>query len=174
MEATSIYIGIDTGTRQSAIVALENRVILAHKLIPNAEVISQVRTLARKQDYWKSLLAIEMFEGRGQVAGQECYDSIFMAGMIAQAWIECGMIKPVMIYRREVKASVCGDSRASDANIRRAVLDEFKPMGGGATPQVGTKKQPGPLYGISKDKWSALAIALTAQRGQYGKVRIKL
>jgi hypothetical protein len=41
--------------------------------------------------------------------------------------------------------------RAKDANIRQALIDKL-----GA---VGTKKAPGPLYGISGHLWAALAVA---------------
>jgi hypothetical protein len=43
--------------------------------------------------------------------------------------------------------------KAKDANIRQALIDKIGPQG--------TKKDPGPTYGISKDVWSALAIAVT-------------
>jgi hypothetical protein len=40
-----------------------------------------------------------------------------------------------------------------------ALLDRF----GGKSQAVGLKAHKGPLYGISRDVWSALAIALTAR-----------
>jgi hypothetical protein len=44
--------------------------------------------------------------------------------------------------------------RAKDANIRQALIDRF-----GA---VGTKKMPGPLFGVSSHYWAALAVAVYA------------
>ncbi len=61
-----------------------------------------------------------------------------------------------MLPRRAVKLALCGDSRAKDANIRQALIDRF-----GGSAAVGRKAAPGPLYGISRDVWSALAIAVT-------------
>ena len=61
-----------------------------------------------------------------------------------------------MLPRRAVKLALCGDSRARDANIRQALIDRF-----GGSAAVGRKAAPGPLYGISRDVWSALAIAVT-------------
>lgn len=58
--------------------------------------------------------------------------------------------------RRAVKLALCGDSRAKDANIRQALIDRF-----GGSAAIGRKAAPGPLYGISRDVWSALAIAVT-------------
>jgi hypothetical protein len=62
----------------------------------------------------------------------------------------------VMLPRRAVKLALCGDSRAKDANIRQALIDRF-----GGSAAIGRKAAPGPLYGISRDVWSALAIAVT-------------
>jgi len=61
-----------------------------------------------------------------------------------------------MLPRRAVKLALCGDSRAKDANIRQALIDRF-----GGSAAIGRKTAPGPLYGISRDVWSALAIAVT-------------
>jgi hypothetical protein len=57
-----------------------------------------------------------------------------------------------------VKMHLCGNTRAKDGNIRQALLDRFGP---GKAIACGTKKQPGPLYGVSKDVWQALALAVT-------------
>ena len=65
------------------------------------------------------------------------------------------------VYRSEVKMKLCHSMRAKDGNIRQAIIDRYPATGGGAIPQIGTKNQPGPLYGISKDLWSALAVAIT-------------
>ena len=51
----------------------------------------------------------------------------------------------------------------SDPNVRQAIIDLFPPTGGGKCAQIGTKGQPGPLYGVSSHAWPALGVALTAQ-----------
>ena len=48
---------------------------------------------------------------------------------------------------------VCGSARAKDANIRQAIIDR---CGGPESIKKG-----GPLYKVSGDVWSALAVALT-------------
>ena len=40
--------------------------------------------------------------------------------------------------------------KAKDSNIRQALIDRFGP--------VGTKKNPGWFYGVSKDVWAAIAV----------------
>lgn len=53
-----------------------------------------------------------------------------------------------------------------DTEVRRALIDRFPATGGGKTPQIGTKAEPGPLYGVSKDMWAALAVGVWAQDTQ--------
>jgi len=45
-----------------------------------------------------------------------------------------------------IKLHLCKVAKAKDPNVRRACFDRFEAYGGGATPEIGTKKQPGPLY----------------------------
>lgn len=63
-----------------------------------------------------------------------------------------------LLSRRDVKHHLCGGSQAKDAQIREAMLDRF---GGSKAKAVGLKKTPGPLYGVSKDVWAALAVGVT-------------
>jgi hypothetical protein len=65
-------------------------------------------------------------------------------------------VKVVQLPRRQVKVAICGDTKAKDANIRAALLDRF-----GGSKAKGTKAKPGPLYGMTADMYSALAIAVT-------------
>ena len=67
-----------------------------------------------------------------------------------------------------VRSHICHDGRASMKNIRAGLIEMF---GGGVRKvAVGTKEQPGPLYGIpdkrGDHKWSALALAVTATEGK--------
>lgn len=52
---------------------------------------------------------------------------------------------------------ICGRANASDTNIRAALID----LWGGKEKAIGKKATPGPLHGISKDVWAALAVAIT-------------
>jgi hypothetical protein len=47
---------------------------------------------------------------------------------------------------------LCNSMRAKDANVRQALIDRFGP--------VGTKKQPGKLYGVATHYWAALGVAV--------------
>jgi hypothetical protein len=99
------------------------------------------------------VVVIEKVESYGMAVGAEVFDTVLWAGRFAEA---AHRVPVVMLPRRAVKLALCGDSRAKDANIRQALLDRF-----GGSAAVGRKAAPGPLYGISRDVWSALAIAVT-------------
>jgi hypothetical protein len=99
------------------------------------------------------VVVIEKVESYGMAVGAEVFDTVFWAGRFSEA---AGRVPVVLLPRRAVKLALCGDSRAKDANIRQALIDRF-----GGSAAVGRKAAPGPLYGISRDVWSALAIAVT-------------
>ena len=100
------------------------------------------------------VVVIEKIESYGMAVGAEVFDTVWWAGRFAEA---AHRVPVVMLPRRAVKIALCGDSRAKDANIRQALIDRF----GGKDAAIGRKAAPGPLYGISRDVWSALAIAVT-------------
>ena len=103
-------------------------------------------------------LAIEMVSSYGMPVGREVFETVLWIGRIGQAF---SWGRTTLVYRKEVKLHLCNSLRAKASNVRRAILDLYPRTGGGKTPQVGTKKQPGPLYGVSKHAWAALAVGIT-------------
>ena len=86
--------------------------------------------------------------------GDESIQTILWTGRFVEA------AKPLPVYllrRRMVKIHLCGSSRATDANVRAALVDRF----GGKDAAIGRKATPGPLYGITSHLWAALAAAVT-------------
>lgn len=106
-------------------------------------------------------LAIEMVASYGMPVGREVFETCVWIGRFVQAWHAPEQVR--LVYRKDVKLHLCQDSRAKDPNVRQAILDLFPRTGGGKTPQIGTKGQPGPLYGVSSHAWSALGVALLTQ-----------
>ena len=149
----TVVLAIDPGSEQSAWLVYNpvTRGIRSFAIDSNAELVALLRPgLSSDID----AVAIERIESYGMAVGREVFDTVWWAGRFAEA------VRPVPVYqvpRREVKLAICGDTRAKDANIRSALLDLF----GGQAAAVGRKATPGPLYGISRDVWSALAIAVT-------------
>ncbi|CCH04029.1 hypothetical protein NH44784_000371 [Achromobacter xylosoxidans NH44784-1996] len=104
-------------------------------------------------------LAVEMIASYGMPVGREVFETCVWIGRFVQAW--GGAVE--MVYRKDVKMHLCGTAKAKDGNVRQAILDLYPRTGGGATPQVGTKGRPGPLYGVSTHAWAALGVAITAR-----------
>jgi hypothetical protein len=101
------------------------------------------------------LLAVEMIASYGMPVGREVFETCLWIGRFIEAWGR----QYQLIYRKDVKIFHCESVRATDANIRASLIDRFGP---GKVKAIGTKKAPGPLYGIKGDEWSALAVALKA------------
>lgn len=98
-------------------------------------------------------LVVEMIASYGMPVGMSTFETCVWIGRFVEAW---SPRYDWRCYRIEVKTHVCHDSRAKDANVRRALMDRFP---------VGNKKNPGPGYGISGDGWAALGVAVTAAEG---------
>jgi hypothetical protein len=144
---TSI-LAIDPGTAQSAWLRYDGSRPQGFGITANDVLVKALRSGGLPD-----VVVIEKVESYGMAVGAEVFDTVLWAGRFAEA---AHPVPVVMLPRRAVKLALCGDSRAKDANIRQALLDRF---GGAAA--VGRKAEPGPLYGIARDVWSALAIAVT-------------
>ena len=107
-----------------------------------------------------SRVAIEMIASYGMPVGKEVFETCVWIGRFV-AYFGAGHCRKV--YRRQVKSELCGAPRANDSNIRRAILDLYPPTGGGKTPQIGTKAQPGPLYGVKSHIFAAIGVGITAR-----------
>jgi hypothetical protein len=148
----TVVLAIDPGFEQSAWLVYNGATagIRSFAIMPNAELLERLRAGVSSE---VGVVVIEQIASYGMAVGREVFETVFWSGRFAEA------VHPrpvVQLPRLRVKQAICHDSRAKDANIRAALLDRF----GGAGAQ-GTKAHPGPLYGISKDLWSALAIAVT-------------
>ena len=156
-----ITIAIDPGTEQSAVVWFEDGKpdITKSKIDDNTAILDYVRMAAHSDV--AAHLAIEMVASYGMAVGKETFETVRWIGRFEQAWKAVRPNSCTMVYRKDVKLHLCGQPRAKDANIRQAILDKYPRSGGGTTPQIGTKKAPGPLYGMKSHLWSALAVAIT-------------
>ena len=150
-------LAIDPGPEESAWVRYDPE---AHRvedkgIWPNAQLGGFLHHHGGKA---RTTLAVEMVQSFGMPVGQEVFETVLWTGRFVEAW--GGPFE--LVYRKDVKLHLCHDLRAKDSNIRQALLDRFPRTGGGATPQVGIKSDPGPLYGFKTHLWSALAVAITA------------
>jgi hypothetical protein len=95
-------------------------------------------------------VVIEMVASYGMAVGASVFETCVTIGRFVQLF---SRLPVSMMYRKDVKMHLCQSMRAKDANIRQALLDRLGPQG--------TKKAPGKTFGVSKDIWSALAVAVT-------------
>lgn len=157
-----MLLAIDPGNEQSAFVLYDGEKPIFFGKWEN-------RTLLRSIQYETcfscvSRFAIETLKPRGMPTSFEEMQTQLWAGRFYQvAWEILGGDKfaiddPMQVFRIEVKKFHCGRVTANDSNIRQAIIDRY----GGKAAAIGKKKTPGPLYGVSKDVWSALAIAIYA------------
>ncbi len=148
-------IGLDPGNVETAWVIVADGLPVEHGKGRNEDVLECVRSAFDLG----AVLACEGIASYGMAVGKEVFDTCRWIGRFEEAWkFRGGNFH--LVYRKDVKLFHCETSRANDANIRAALLDRFGP---GREIAVGSKRSPGPLFGIKGDEWSALAVALTAE-----------
>lgn len=150
---------VDPGPEQSALVIFDGSSVIGHVTLSNSELLMTLSGYVRVGN----VLVIEQIAAMGMAVGAEVFETVFWSGRFAQAWqgdgSEVGRLFPwARIKRHVVKMHLCGNMRAKDANIRQALIDRFGP---GKEVAIGKSKHRGPLFGVSGDQWSALAIAVT-------------
>lgn len=145
-------LALDPGTVQTGFVEWDGAELWGSGVLPNDEMLQRV--VASDADR----LALEMVASYGMAVGREVFETCVWIGRFQQSWH--APADAMLVYRAEVKMHLCGNTKAKDTNIRQAMLDLFPRTGGGKTPQVGTKNQPGPLFGVSSHAWPALGVAM--------------
>ena len=147
-------LAIDPGTTESGVVYYDDGKVTYAGIMPNAEVVDHLEA------NWKQPVAIELVQPMGMPLGMTTVWSVVWTGRFVHAAGTEAQTR--WIHRTTIKAHLCGSTRAKDANVRQSLIDRFPATGGGKTPQIGTKAQPGPLYGLKSHLWAALAVAVTA------------
>lgn len=142
-----LTLAIDPGTTRSGWVVFDGTKVMDAGVDENAAVLARIGT----QD--ADVLAVERFEARGMPVGDDSILTVLWTGRFQQAWRSPESVR--LVKRSAVKLALCGSVRAKDPHVRQAVIDRL-----GAP---GTKKAPGPTYGVSSHAWQALAVALVAQ-----------
>lgn len=143
MDESKVTVGIDPGPRESAYVVWDGSRVVNAGDLPNGELAQHLDSADRC-----TTVACEWIESFGMAVGREVFETVFAIGAFSQH----AVLR--LVPRRDVKLHLCASPRAKDGNIRQALIDRL-----GA---VGTKKNPGPLFGIAGHRWSALAVAVTA------------
>ena len=145
-----MILALDPGTSHTAFVQFDQQRIVDHGHLPNAEI----RQILIGREYDRC--ACEMIASYGMAVGASTFETCVWIGRFA----EVARVDVELIFRKDIKLFLCGTMRAKDANIRQALIDLIGPQG--------TKKTPGPTYGIKSHTWAALAVAVFAAQ-QKGK-----
>lgn len=173
-------LAIDPGSEHSALVLFDVDLYrpVAAKILPSREAIGHIIAMG------PGAMAVEMIASYGMAVGKSVFETCVWIGRFIQAYRMTMSEEADLITRMQVKMHICQHPRAKDSNIRQALIDKFggdrKAIGGircgkckgkgwfGAgrpvCPKCGGEKwdvAPGPLRGITKDMWSALAVAVT-------------
>jgi hypothetical protein len=117
-----------------------------------------------------SVVALLRSEGFDEVAAERVADYRMKVGVplfqtcevygrIWQRCLDVGM-EITGITRKQVKTALGLPITASGAQLSNVIKHTYPQTGGGATPAVGTKSQPGPLYGVKDHAWAALGVGL--------------
>jgi hypothetical protein len=140
-------LAIDPGPKESAYVVWDGSIVAADT-VENMTLRNKFEEL---DFFGVDRIAIEMVACYGMAVGAEVFETCKWIGRFEELVASCGMGCVEMVYRKDVKMHLCQSMRAKDGNIRQALIDKHG--------VVGTKKNPGPLFGISGHLWAALAVA---------------
>ena len=152
MNKTTIF-AIDPGTTESgyAVVEMPECKLIEFGKVPNQQLLDDAFFIARKCDQF----AIEMVASYGMPVGREVFETCVWIGRFIQAT----QMYYNFVYRKDEKLCLCADPRAKDSNIRQALIDRYAKFD--FKNGKGTKKNPDTFYGVSKDVWQAIAVAVT-------------
>lgn len=142
-------LAIDPGSSSSGFAAWNGAKILESGMLPNSEMLMHV--FLSNAD----VLAIEQMGNYGNRVGREVFDTCVWSGRFYQQWLSAnlpGRSEPVMVARSSIKTHLVGKATANDSDVRVALIRRL-----GAP---GTKRNPGPTYGVASHAWQALALAV--------------
>lgn len=146
MSAERIVVGIDPGPEQSAFVVFDGIAVVDRAILRNNELEAHSALWKRKHIY------CEMIASYGMAVGASVFETcVWIGRFMAEAFSSSGR-DLTRVFRKDIKLHLCHSMRAKDANVRQALIDRLGPQG--------TKKQPGPTYGVRSHEWAALAVAV--------------
>ena len=153
MDRQDRILAIDPGNTESAyaIVNLPDFQLLEFGKVDNHRLLQDVPVYVGMADHF----AIEMVASYGMPVGKDVFETCVWIGRFVQRAEK----EYHFVYRKDEKVRLCHDSRAKDSNIRQALIDRYAKFD--FKNGKGTKKEPDTFYGVSKDVWQAIAVAVT-------------
>ena len=151
-------LGIDPGPEQTAFAWFDGTRPGLNGLVKNEEMLA---LLAQHQTYGANIWC-EDIASYGMAVGASVFSTCIWIGRYWQRCVDHARFNRV--YRRDVKLHLCHSPRAKDGNVRVALIDRIGPQG--------TKRAPGPTYGIRSHVWAALAVAVYGHDQLSGRTTI--
>jgi Holliday junction resolvasome RuvABC endonuclease subunit len=142
-------IGVDPGTTKSGVACYNlqtKSVEWSNGEMPNDQVLLLIRASMTNPETEIALERIAAIYG-GVVGGETIKTIMFCGRVIQCAWpriIRC-------LSPQEIRTAICGTAKAKDAGVTQALKDRIG--------DKGTKKNPGPTFGVSSHAWRGLAVA---------------
>lgn len=169
------FLAIDPGDRISGVVWYDAANHVVEQFENEMDNSSLLLKLRNEPEPCQAQLVIEDIQAMGMAVGKTVFETKEWIGRFREAWESRTGNTAQKIKRTDVKIAICGKSvytnpktgaqkGVTDGVVRRAVLELFPATGGGVTPEIGTKKKPGPLYGMKSHTFQALAVAITAAK----------
>jgi len=154
-----VILAIDPGSSESGWALLRGETVLESGKDDNTAVLAMLREMLSAGHI--AALVLERFSGYGlRRLGESSIETILWTGRYWQ--VAEGRVPVEWVRRQTVKAHLCGRANASDADVISALVDRYGGIGGRPA-AVGTLACPGPLHGVRRDAWQALAAGLTHQ-----------
>jgi hypothetical protein len=149
-------LAIDPGPVKSAWVHLREGGVAGFGLEAN----HVVRRVCEDAQVYADGVAIEMIASYGMAVGAEVFETCVWIGRFMESLTRCNIPESRIhrLPRMAIKSHLCHSAKATDANIRQALIDRYGP---GKEKAIGNKANPGPLYHIKADIWAALGVAVT-------------
>jgi hypothetical protein len=156
----STILAIDPGNAESGWVLIDTETCrpLRFGKTPNEELLGLLRgDYGFDRFITADRLVIEMVASYGMAVGAEVFETCVWIGR----FLEAAPVDDVELVKRlPVKVHHCHCAKASDSNVRQALVDRFAP--GGRNHGKGTKAAPGWFHGFHADIWQAYALAVYA------------
>jgi hypothetical protein len=142
-------IGIDPGSKESAIIGWNGKKILFHAHANNSNILWEIEMTVPKADDCFMIIELPTLY-QSQPMGKDIVQTVLWCGIFHHAF---GMGRSTFVKRPDVVLYFTGRRNENKAAVNLAIRDR---IGG-----KGTKKEPGPLFGITgQHKMDALAIAV--------------
>lgn len=137
-------LAIDPGTSKTAWIVWDGARVINCGIDPNEDCLAMFRS-SDLMPY--DFAAIERMANMGQRVGEEVMSTVWWSGRFYEVLArKTNVARP---YRTAIKKRL-GCGRGKDKDVRAALIRKFG--------EVGTKKHPGPLFGVSSHLWAALAV----------------